>query len=128
MVHVCLSEGEDGEALLQRLYDHSTRPERVYRHNWRVGDLLFWVRGGDAHVVQTACGLKLRWVVPDSAPCLPSVPMPLCPLSVAGQPLHHAPGHGLGAAPYPLPDHGHRHGAPLSEPLGSIGMCTYIHT
>ena len=30
------------EKLLDRLFEHSERPEFVYRHKWRVGDLLIW--------------------------------------------------------------------------------------
>ena len=33
---------EDGLALLERLYDHATRPEFTYRHKWRDGDVLVW--------------------------------------------------------------------------------------
>jgi taurine dioxygenase len=32
----------ESAGLLQFLYAHSTRPEFVYRHNWRVGDLVMW--------------------------------------------------------------------------------------
>jgi len=32
----------DSDALLARLFEHSTRPEFVYRHQWRVGDFLIW--------------------------------------------------------------------------------------
>jgi taurine dioxygenase len=32
----------ESDALLQRLFEHSTRPEFVYRHRWRVGDFLMW--------------------------------------------------------------------------------------
>ncbi|HEY1542415.1 MAG TPA: TauD/TfdA family dioxygenase, partial [Xanthobacteraceae bacterium] len=30
------------DALLEALFDHSEKPEFVYRHQWRVGDLLVW--------------------------------------------------------------------------------------
>jgi len=33
---------EEAQPLLQRLFDHITRPEALYQHNWRVGDLLMW--------------------------------------------------------------------------------------
>jgi taurine dioxygenase len=36
-----MSEAES-DALLARLFEHSTRPEFVYRHRWRAGDLLMW--------------------------------------------------------------------------------------
>lgn len=33
---------EESNELLAALFDHSERPEFVYRHVWRVGDLLVW--------------------------------------------------------------------------------------
>jgi len=33
---------EESEHLLDRLWAHATRPEFVYEHKWRVGDLLLW--------------------------------------------------------------------------------------
>jgi len=33
---------EDGRALIRRLLDFATRPERVYRHRWTPGDLVMW--------------------------------------------------------------------------------------
>jgi len=33
---------EESTPLLEALYGHCTRPEFVYRHRWRVGDLLMW--------------------------------------------------------------------------------------
>ncbi|HTH61081.1 MAG TPA: TauD/TfdA family dioxygenase [Paraburkholderia sp.] len=32
----------ESDALLQQLFEHSTRPEHVYRHVWRPHDLVFW--------------------------------------------------------------------------------------
>jgi len=32
----------ESDALLQALFDHSERPEFIYRHVWRVGDLIVW--------------------------------------------------------------------------------------
>lgn len=32
----------EGRMLLSDLLEHATRPERVYRHEWRVGDLVIW--------------------------------------------------------------------------------------
>ncbi len=34
--------GPDGDALLNDLITHSTKPEFVYRHSWRAGDFLLW--------------------------------------------------------------------------------------
>jgi len=33
---------QESDALLTRLFEHGTRPEFVYRHQWRVGDFLIW--------------------------------------------------------------------------------------
>jgi len=33
---------EEGRALLRELSEFATRPQFVYRHKWRVGDLLVW--------------------------------------------------------------------------------------
>jgi taurine dioxygenase len=33
---------EESDPLLNAIFDHSERPEFVYTHNWRVGDLLVW--------------------------------------------------------------------------------------
>jgi taurine dioxygenase len=31
-----------GDALLQELLDHATRPQFIYTHHWRDGDLVMW--------------------------------------------------------------------------------------
>ena len=36
-----LSEAES-DALLRELFDHAERPEFVYEHRWRLGDLVMW--------------------------------------------------------------------------------------
>jgi taurine dioxygenase len=33
---------EESDALLNALFDHSEKPKFVYRHAWKVGDLLVW--------------------------------------------------------------------------------------
>jgi taurine dioxygenase len=33
---------EESNALLEAVFDHSERPEFIYRHVWRVGDLIIW--------------------------------------------------------------------------------------
>jgi taurine dioxygenase len=38
---VDMPDSESGP-LLEELYAHCTRPEFIYRHKWRVGDLLMW--------------------------------------------------------------------------------------
>ncbi|MEE8287715.1 MAG: TauD/TfdA family dioxygenase, partial [Gammaproteobacteria bacterium] len=31
-----------GKALLEKLFQHSVQPSRIYRHGWRAGDLVMW--------------------------------------------------------------------------------------
>jgi taurine dioxygenase len=33
---------EEGQALLEELFAHAVRPDFIYHHRWRQGDLLFW--------------------------------------------------------------------------------------
>ena len=33
---------DEAAPILRTLYHHITRPDRVYRHRWRVGDVLMW--------------------------------------------------------------------------------------
>ena len=33
---------EESQPLLKFLYDHATRHESIYRHKWRIGDVLMW--------------------------------------------------------------------------------------
>lgn len=33
---------EDATPILRKLHEHVTRPDRIYRHRWRVGDVLMW--------------------------------------------------------------------------------------
>jgi alpha-ketoglutarate-dependent taurine dioxygenase len=40
---------EESRALLARLRDWATQPQYVYRHEWRVGDLLIWDNTGTMH-------------------------------------------------------------------------------
>jgi alpha-ketoglutarate-dependent 2,4-dichlorophenoxyacetate dioxygenase len=40
--HVIGMSLEEGTALLRELMAHATQPQFVYRHKWRVGDLLVW--------------------------------------------------------------------------------------
>jgi taurine dioxygenase len=45
-------EGMDqsaGRALLREICQHATRPEFVYRHHWRVGDVVMWDNGFTMH-------------------------------------------------------------------------------
>lgn len=40
--HVVDMPKEEGASLLAKVFDHSERPEIVYEHVWRKGDLLMW--------------------------------------------------------------------------------------
>ena len=39
----------DGRLLLRDLMEHATRPELVYRHSWRTGDLVIWDNRATMH-------------------------------------------------------------------------------
>ena len=39
----------EGRLLLRDLMEHATQPEFVYRHAWRVGDLVIWVNRATMH-------------------------------------------------------------------------------
>ena len=41
--HIVGFEPPESTTLLDFLNRHSTRPENVYRHRWRVGDLVVWI-------------------------------------------------------------------------------------
>ena len=47
--HVVGMEREDGRKLLQDVLDKATTPERVYRHEWEVGDVVIWDNRGVLH-------------------------------------------------------------------------------
>ncbi len=47
--HVVGMEPDQGRALLDDLLDRSTAPERVYRHEWSVGDMVIWDNRGVLH-------------------------------------------------------------------------------
>ena len=47
--HVIGMELEEGRDLLADLLDRSTTPERVYRHQWTVGDTVIWDNRGVLH-------------------------------------------------------------------------------
>ncbi len=46
-------DGEQGETLLLELFEHGERPEYLYRHHWRRGDLVLWDNRCTQHL---ACG------------------------------------------------------------------------
>ncbi len=39
----------DGSALLTRLRDYATQPQFVYRHEWKLGDMVIWDNTGTMH-------------------------------------------------------------------------------
>jgi taurine dioxygenase len=39
----------DSEALLEELWAHAGRPEHLYEHKWRVGDLVLWDNRSTMH-------------------------------------------------------------------------------
>ncbi|MBR0663897.1 TauD/TfdA family dioxygenase [Roseomonas hellenica] len=41
---------EESDALLEELWAHIRRPEFIYRHSWRVGDLLIWDNRATQHL------------------------------------------------------------------------------
>jgi alpha-ketoglutarate-dependent taurine dioxygenase len=47
--HVVGMDRDAGVALLADLLERSTAPERVYRHEWTVGDLVIWDNRGVMH-------------------------------------------------------------------------------
>lgn len=47
--HVVGLPADESRALLARLGAHATRPENVYRHEWKVGDVLVWDNCGVMH-------------------------------------------------------------------------------
>ena len=47
--HVVGMPAGDSRALVEKLTTHATRRENVYRHEWRVGDLLLWDNCGVMH-------------------------------------------------------------------------------
>jgi alpha-ketoglutarate-dependent taurine dioxygenase len=47
--HVVGMDRDEGRALLDGLLARSTAPERVYRHEWSVGDVVIWDNRGVLH-------------------------------------------------------------------------------
>ncbi len=47
--HVVGMSEDEGRALLSRLLEWAARPDFVYRHQWRVGDLIIWDNRGALH-------------------------------------------------------------------------------
>jgi alpha-ketoglutarate-dependent taurine dioxygenase len=58
-------EREESDALIARLLGLADRPEYIYRHDWRVGDVLIWDNTGTMHRVvpfDLDCGRELHRV------------------------------------------------------------------
>lgn len=53
-------EKAESDAVLRQLFDHVTRPEAIYRHHWRPGDLLMWDNGSTQHCAVADYALPLR--------------------------------------------------------------------
>jgi taurine dioxygenase len=49
----------ESAALLQDLFAHSTQDQRVYRHRWQPGDLVFWDNRSVQHLA-TGCPVDQR--------------------------------------------------------------------
>lgn len=47
--HIVGLHPADSHDLLQRLMSHATQPQYVYRHEWRMNDLLIWDNTGTMH-------------------------------------------------------------------------------
>jgi alpha-ketoglutarate-dependent taurine dioxygenase len=61
--HVVGMHPAESHALLQRLISHATQPKYVYRHEWRMGDMLIWDNTGTMHRVlpyDLSCGRRLH--------------------------------------------------------------------
>ena len=43
-------DAAESKAILEFLYQHMTRPEFVYRHRWRKGDLMIWDNRSTVHM------------------------------------------------------------------------------
>ena len=50
----------ESSALLAELFRHATRPEFIYRHRWRAGDLLMWDNCSTQHKAVADYALPLR--------------------------------------------------------------------
>lgn len=51
---------DESERLLRFLFNHVTRPEFIYRHRWRRGDLLMWDNASTQHKVIVDYALPAR--------------------------------------------------------------------
>jgi taurine dioxygenase len=56
-------DGRDGETLLNTLLEHATQERFIYRHRWRVGDLLIWDNCSTQHLAVPDYELPRRRVM-----------------------------------------------------------------
>jgi taurine dioxygenase len=64
---------DEGRAVIEELHDHCLQPEFLYRHKWRVGDLLMWDNATAMHLAicdyaLPQCRLMHRTTVIGSVP------------------------------------------------------------
>jgi len=60
---ICGLPAEESRALLAELNAHAIRPEFVYRHQWRVGDLVVWDNRATMHQATPYDDVKYRRVM-----------------------------------------------------------------
>jgi alpha-ketoglutarate-dependent taurine dioxygenase len=63
--HVVGMVRTESDALLQHLMSWATRPEYVYQHRWKMGDMVLWDNTGSMHRVRPfdiKCGRRLHRV------------------------------------------------------------------
>jgi taurine dioxygenase len=58
--HIVGLSGEESEKLLSELYQHITKPEFIYTHQWQAGDLLLWDNCAVQHKATFDYDLPLR--------------------------------------------------------------------
>lgn len=58
--HVAGVPAEESRRMLDRLLAHATAPERVYRHQWQVGDVMIWDNRSMLHRAQGFDGRNAR--------------------------------------------------------------------
>jgi len=51
MSHIAGMDPDESRALLQDLVERTTRPDRIFRHTWSVGDMVIWDNPGSMHHV-----------------------------------------------------------------------------
>jgi len=75
--HVLGLQPYDSFELLDRLVEHATQPQFVYRHEWEEGDVVIWDNTGTMHRVlpyDLACGRELHRFTIEGVESLASEP------------------------------------------------------